>query len=307
MKMLIWNARGCSRDGFGSQANYYSNLLQLDLFCILDTRADKEQSRSIASRLYFDNFDCVPATGQCGGLLLCWKARTININIVFKHDRFLHCLVTDLSKSFTWFVTFVYMYPKKGRQPSLFQELLHYKPSNNEPWLVAGDFNNILHTNEKLGGLTATNIYMNRFQNFLNNGQLFSLPASGIPFTWTNNHRDDTIIYERLDRALANPAWMNAFPHTSLENLPIVGSDHGPICLTLNHSKLSSARNFKFEAMWTTHDDFINIVKNAWSNQVTGNAIQQFMSLSNSFKFLARNWNKNVFGDLFTKIKHNHD
>ena len=59
--------------------------------------------------------------------------------------------------------------------------------------------------------------------------------------------------------------------------------------------------------MWTTHDDFINVVKNSWSNQVTGNAIQQFIALSNSFKFLPRNWNKNVFGDLFTKIKHNHD
>lgn len=52
---------------------------------------------------------------------------------------------------------------------------------------------------------------MNRFQNFLNDGHLVSLPASS---------------------GITNPVFLNLFPFVNLENLPIVGSDLGPICLT---------------------------------------------------------------------------
>lgn len=69
---------------------------------------------------------------------------------------------------------------------------------------------------------------MIRFQIFLNQGNHCSLNASGVPFTWTNNQRDNTVIYERLDMVVANPQWFNIFPSASLENLPIVGTDHGP-------------------------------------------------------------------------------
>lgn len=56
---------------------------------------------------------------------------------------------------------------------------------------------------------------MNRFQNFLKDGHLVSLPASS---------------------EITNPVFLNLFPFVNLENLPIVGSDHGPMCLTLKLS-----------------------------------------------------------------------
>lgn len=38
-----------------------------------------------------------------------------------------------------------------------------------------------------------------------------------------------------------------------------------------------------------------------------GSPLQRFVTLSNSFKCLARDWNKNVFGDIFIKIKNNQE
>lgn len=305
MKILVWNARGCSRDGFLSQALFYDKHMHLDLLCLLDTRASSETSESIATKLNYDNFSCVAATGQCGGLILCWKSRTINIINLFKHDRFIHCCIFDSTLNLTWYLTLVYVYPKKERQAALFQEILNFKPPNDEPWLLAGDFNNVLCSFEKLGGNCTTNVHMIRFQNFLNQGNLCSLNASGVPFTWTNNHKDDSIIYERLDRAVANPNWFKFFPNTSLENLPIVGSDHGPICISILSKSGGLQNNFKFEAMWSNHPDFVEVVQKAWCNHVVGSPLQRFVTLSNSFKCLARDWNKNVFGDIFIKIKNN--
>lgn len=307
MKILAWNARGCSRDGFLSQALFYDKHMHLDLFCFVDTRASADVAKTIADRLNFSNYSCVAATGQCGGLLLCWKSRTINIISIVKHDRFLHCCIFDDVLKLNWYLTLVYIYPQKEKQAALFQEILSFKPPNDEPWLLAGDFNNIMCLSEKLGGNCTTNRHMVRFQHFLNQGGLVSLDAIGVPFTWTNNHTDDSILFERLDRAVANPNWYTAFPNASLENLPIVGSDHGPICLSLRNKPSFSSFGFKFEAMWLRHPGFSNVVQGAWSNHVTGSPVQKFVTLCHSFKCLARTWNKNVFGDLFNKIKENQE
>lgn len=102
----------------------------------------------------------------------------------------------------------------------------------NQPWNLLGDFNNIVDLSEKLGGCQSTTVFMNKFINFLNNGNLISLMASGVPYTWCNGHNDNTRTYERLDRGVANSLWLNEFPDYSLHNYPIFGSDHSPILLS---------------------------------------------------------------------------
>lgn len=165
-----------------------------------------------------------------------------------------------------------------------------------------GDFNNIINLDEKLGGDRNTHNHTVNFINFLNSINVVSIPSEGIPFTWTNKHKDNTVIYEKLDRAVANPTSLNLYPNMSLENLPIVGSNHGPIAITLSQKVNSGTKPFRFEAMWFSHDSLINIVKNAWSNRTDDNPIQNFSGICNVFASLARNWNREVFGNLFSKM-----
>lgn len=95
----------------------------------------------------------------------------------------------------------VYMFPQKEKQLELWNHLLTLQPSNNQPWMIMGDFLNI--------------------------AGLICLPYTGSRFTWCK-----TRIYERLDRVVANSACFFMFPHFSLNNLPIHDSDHGPIYLS---------------------------------------------------------------------------
>jgi hypothetical protein len=69
-------------------------------------------------------------------------------------------------------------------------------------------------------------------------------------YTWCNNQDYPFHIYERLDRVVTNSRWLRLFPFASLNNLPIHGSDHGPICLSLNPRIHTKKKKFKLEAMW---------------------------------------------------------
>lgn len=57
--------------------------------------------------------------------------------------------------------------------------------------MLLGDFNNITCIQEKWGGNQSVNAHMTKFVDFLNNARLISSQASGVPFTWTNKHKDD--------------------------------------------------------------------------------------------------------------------
>lgn len=45
----------------------------------------------------------------------------------------------------------------------------------------------------------------------------------GLPLTWWNSRQKENAIYERLDKVVANLAWINMYKEACVENLPIVG------------------------------------------------------------------------------------
>ncbi|XP_062020763.1 uncharacterized protein LOC133737170 [Rosa rugosa] len=203
MKILCWNCKGSAWPGFVAQCLFYSSSLDLDVFCLLDTRALSTLLNKLR-KFPYDDFILIPAHGQCGGLILFWKTRTVTVELIKPHDRYIHCIIKDNTVNRSWLTTFVYAFPQKEKQAKLWSDLLTLQPNSEE--------------------------------------SLVSLQAQGLPYTWTNNHKDDTLIYERLDRACVNAAFLNNFPNIQLENLPIIGSDHGPICLTIKNNNAKKGK-----------------------------------------------------------------
>lgn len=59
----------------------------------------------------------------------------------------------------------------------------------------------------------------------------------------------DKAIFEILDRVVANLELLNSFNDAYVENLPIIGSDHGPSLLVTDGSiKSKRFPPFRFEA-----------------------------------------------------------
>ncbi|XP_062028542.1 uncharacterized protein LOC133744454 [Rosa rugosa] len=241
--------------------------------------------------------------GQCGGLVLFWNSKTVRIDVLEPHARFIHCLMTNVNTNQTTYITFVYAYPQKDKQKDFWEELARLKSANRDCWALMGDFNIITTLEEKLGGNQVVTTYMLNFNNFLNTVDRFSLRAAGLPFTWTNKNENDSLMFERLDRVCVNTNFINTFSDTKLENLPIIGSDHGPIFLTVGTERKRKIRPFRFEAMWLSHEDFKPLVNSIWTQQLNNNPLLNFVTIAGQFGIKARGWSKSTFVNLFRKLE----
>jgi hypothetical protein len=90
--------------------------------------------------------------------------------------------------------------------------------SNRDPWLLAGDFNDILGANEKKGGAPICLRKCLKFKERIDACQLMDLGAIGSKFTWRGpTYHGGQRIFERLDRALSNDSRWLEFPDGLLE------------------------------------------------------------------------------------------
>ncbi|KAF7831668.1 endonuclease/exonuclease/phosphatase family protein [Senna tora] len=78
----------------------------------------------------------------------------------------------------------------------------------------------------------------------------------------------DANVQVRLDRALVNQEWVELFPNHKLSHLIGSDYDHLPIQLDTDYVVVSNQRRkkkiFRFEKMWTIHNDCANIIKERW-------------------------------------------
>ena len=109
--------------------------------------------------------------------------------------------------------------------------LPNIKNSIIRPWAIVGDFNEFLHAYEKIEGTNANSSRMQNFADLIDNCHLLELESFGLPYTWFNKTRDSSSIFEKLDRVLINDQRIYSFRDARVENLPIIGSNRGPIDL----------------------------------------------------------------------------
>lgn len=181
------------------------------------------------------------------------------------------------------------------------------KGNQNEPWVVCGDFNDVLLSDEKRGGGLAKIRRMVDFREALDDCNLKDLGFRGYKYTWSNKRLDGGFVEARLDRFVANDPWKIQYPEAAVSHLTASESDHLPILLSFQRKAVRSPSNFinfRFEAMWTRHEDCIGIIEGAWKKD---HSVEEGESLCekklNSCKHDLREWNWNVFGHVQREIR----
>lgn len=81
----------------------------------------------------------------------------------------------------------------------------------DEPWLLTGDFNDILNNAEKIGGPARPEGSFSTFRSFVAQNGLWDLNYTGEQLSWRGN-RHTHFIRSRLERSMSNCAWAEAFP-----------------------------------------------------------------------------------------------
>ncbi|XP_073291073.1 uncharacterized protein [Primulina huaijiensis] len=141
---------------------------------------------------------------KSGGLVLLWK-EPYEINICSYSIGHIDCIVKI--DQLEWRFTGFYGNPKIFDRNLSWKLLwrLHSIPELKLlPWLVGGDFNEILSESEKVGGCSRPLQQMRDFRNTLSDCKLCDLKVIGDPFTWCNRMKNKEIIFKRLDRFLCN-------------------------------------------------------------------------------------------------------
>lgn len=161
---------------------------------------------------------------------------------------------------------------------------------------MCGDFNQVMHQDEKWGGRPINPTRANSFSTYMHNCRLLDLGFKGSKFTWSNHRKSNGLLLEWLDRGLANHQWSSLYPHAHILHLPWTFSDHNPLHLQLDkNSPKSSPKLFKLETFWTSHLEFRSIVSNCYKED-------NLICSNNSFAKEISEWSKSTI-DKFRRNK----
>ena len=119
----------------------------------------------------------------------------------------------------------------------------------------------------------------------------------GPQFTWTNG-----TVWQRLDRALANKAWIDTFDVTKVSHLVRERSDHAPLLIKCGVHKVCSSA-FRFLNVWTKHSCFMGVVQDAWRLSVQARGMLGFFQRLLHVKSSRRAWSRQPFRDIFRALR----
>ena len=189
----------------------------------------------------------------------------------------------------------MYGSPRFRERSLLWNNLKILSVRHNLPWAVMGDFNDVTREEEKSGGNGINSRRVFAYNECMDYCNLIDLGFSGPKFTWSNCRDVSDLIQQRLDRVWVNSDWKLLYPDASVSHLARISSDHCPLLLSLQ-SNLGhrGLRPFRFQPIWLSHDGFPDIVREAWVEHS-----QDICSAVANFTQKAKNWNKEVFGDIF--------
>jgi hypothetical protein len=148
---------------------------------------------------------------------------------------------------------------------------------------------------------------MERFRDCLTDCGLADLGFSGYAYTWNNRREGSDNVQARLDRATCTAEFSHLFPATMVEHLNTEETDH--LALLIKVAALPSPqgpnpRGFRFEKMWTRHDDYLPMIEQAWETEDRGD--QGLGALWGRLKHMSRSmqsWSRPVFGSVRKEIK----
>ena len=172
------------------------------------------------------------------------------------------------------------------------------------PWCCMGDFNELLHMEEKRGGRLRPHAQMQAFQDILDFCGFMDLGFIGPEFT-RHSRRHGHLIWECLDRGVTNYNWLAKFSTTIIRHLHCYSSNHRPISLTFNPNNETqhwSRHSFRFEEMWLAESGCSDTMLRVWQVDHQGTPMFKVTKKLKKCKKMLKSWSKEHFGSVKSQI-----
>ncbi|XP_044489107.1 uncharacterized protein LOC123213698 [Mangifera indica] len=192
---------------------------------------------------YANNNDSHPN----GRIWVGWNKDIIRLNVIEKNPQFIHGEAWLVKESSLIALTIVYGYNQPLERRRLWKEINRLSVwMGNKPWLIMGDFNAIKGPNEKIGGVSWGDTYCDDLNKCCGEANLDDLRYMGNQLTWSNCSEGHRRIACKLDRALVNENWKDAFEESLAIFLNPSISDHSPCIVTCGGGEKRRKVPFKF-------------------------------------------------------------
>jgi hypothetical protein len=149
MKIFGMNCQGLGNDPTVRALSDIRKKYDPDVMFLSETHLADFPADCIRRRMHMDFKIYNPTTTRSGGVLLLWK-REITIQQIFSAPKYIDVKVLDGNNS-VWRLTGFYGEPKWQDRHRSWDKLTELNGQHNLPWLVLGDFNEILFSHEKEG------------------------------------------------------------------------------------------------------------------------------------------------------------
>jgi hypothetical protein len=149
MSTLCWNCWGLGQpQTVQEHVHLVRNVCPAIVF-ISEIRQQVNRVTNLKGRLGMYNCFVIEGRGKGGGLDLFWN-NSIKISVVLYDLHHIDTLIWDGVHHAAWWGTFVYGEPKTQDRHNMWELLKRLKTCHYAPWLVIGDFNEVLWEHEHL-------------------------------------------------------------------------------------------------------------------------------------------------------------
>ncbi|KAA3452465.1 reverse transcriptase [Gossypium australe] len=246
-----------------SKISVFAEATNPQVVFLMETKINKFKMEKVRQSCRYQSGIEVESMGSRGGLSLAWKGNASVVLQSFSH-RHINVIVEEVGEK-KWRLTGFYGSPYINEREAAWNLLRRLSNQGEYPWLVCGDFNEILYGCEKKGGLPRDEKKMEEFRQVLEDCQLADLGYSGNWFTWERGNLPETNIQERLDRGVGTEEWRSLFPDFIIQHLPHSFSDHCPILINTEYKvRRTWGESFRFEAWWVLEETFLEEVRMSW-------------------------------------------
>ena len=153
MIISSWNIRGFNKSLKQNGVLNHVKKNRIDVMGILETKIRKHRMLDILRNKFrgwemVDNFHHSPN----GRILIIWRGDKASVEVVDSSSQVIHCLVTCQSTTKKFYTSFVYGLNKVVDRRPLWQNLINFNSTIDLPWILLGDFNVVLKSEEKTNG-----------------------------------------------------------------------------------------------------------------------------------------------------------
>ncbi|XP_074266768.1 uncharacterized protein LOC141590052 [Silene latifolia] len=179
----FWNVRRFNSSNKQTDVRRFLHLNNVGLFGILETRVRINSINKVHNGLG-SNWSLVTNINinDGGRIWLIWDAMNYNVEVLSCEAQVINTKVTFLSTGVHWWVSMVCGFNRIADRIPLLESLIHMDGIVDGPWVVMGDFNNVLAMNERIGS-EVTSAELRGFQNCTATHGLMDIPAHGAFFT----------------------------------------------------------------------------------------------------------------------------